>query len=296
MRIVRALGIVLVAGCAAAEATETRRWVADTAEDFLRGQGDGIAVTEQGTLVPVAGWSAEVTMDEPVVVAGGEMSDGSLIVGTGHPARLYRVKGDTARLLAEVPGEQVTAVLVTPSDVVYVASLSPGVLFRVEKGLLKEVARLGEGGVWDLAWFADTVVAAAGSPAALYRLGKQGMERWVEIPDAHARSLAVDGDVLVVGTSGKGLILGVQPTGQLSLLADSPFTEIPDLLAAPDGSIWAAALVGEPVQAPVAKDSGDQKSGNGNGNGNSSTVRRQSRSISTCPRSTARPPAPRCSG
>lgn len=263
MRIVRALGIVLFAVCAAAEATETRRWVTDTAEDFLRGQGDGVAVTDDGALVPVAGWSAAVTMDEPVVVAGGQMSDGSLIVGTGHPARLYRVKGDTARLLAEVPGEQVTAVLVTPADDVYVASLSPGVLFRLDKGTLDEVARLGEGGVWDLAWFADTLVAAAGSPGALYRLGKQGLERWVEIPDAHARSLAVDGDVLVVGTSGKGLILGVQPTGQLSLLADSPFTEIPDLLAAPDGSVWAAALVGEPVQAPSAKDSGDQKSGNG---------------------------------
>jgi hypothetical protein len=256
------LVLTMTAAASAAWATEARRWVADTAEEFLRGRGDGVAVTEEGTLVPVAAWTDAVVMDEPVVVAGGRLSDGSLIVGTGHPARLYRIAGGTARLLAEVPGEQVTAVLVTPGDEIYVASLSPGVLFRLDDNELEEVARLGDGGIWDLAWFSDTVVVAAGSPAALYRLGPRGMERWIEIPDAHARSLAVTKDALVVGTSGKGLILGVRPSGQLALLADSPFTEIPDLVAAPDGSIWAVALVGEPVEtAKPAEDGEDANAG-----------------------------------
>jgi hypothetical protein len=272
MRTVRSLVMILVVASSAAWATETRRWVADTAEELLRGRGDGVAVTEQGTLVPVAGWPEAVAMDEPVVVAGGRMSDGSLVVGTGHPARLYRVTGDTSKLLAEVPGEQVTAVLVTPADKVYVASLSPGVLFRLDGDELEEVARLGEGGIWDLAWFSDTVVVAAGSPASLYRLGPRGMERWLEIPDAHARSLAVRKDALIVGTSGKGLILSVGPTGQLALLADSPFTEIPDLVAVPDGSIWAVALVGEPVEAtkPAADD--DSESSAEGDDGSSATV------------------------
>lgn len=253
-------------------ATETRRWVTDTAEELLKGNGEGVAVTEQGTLVPVADWSGVVAMDEPVVVAGGRMTDGSLIVGTGHPARLYRVKGATATLLAEVPGEQVTAVLVTPSDEVYVASLSPGILHRLDKGRLEEVARLGEGGIWDLEWFSGTVVAAAGAPAAIYRLGQRGMERWVEVPDAHARALAVSGDVLVVGTSGKGLILAVRPSGQLSLLADSPFTEIPDLVVAPDRSIWAVALVGEPTQAAGSPASGTSGGGDDEANGGGSAA------------------------
>jgi hypothetical protein len=252
MRIVRSLVLMLIVASSAAWATEARRWVADTAEELLRGRGDGVAVTEQGTLVPVAAWADAVAMDEPVLVAGGRMSDGSLVVGTGHPARLYRVTGNAARLLAEVPGEQVTAVLVTPADAVFVASLSPGVLFRLDGDELEEVARLGEGGIWDLAWFADTVVVAAGSPAALYRLGPRGMERWVEIPDAYARSLAPRKGALIVGTSGKGLILSVGPTGQLALLADSPFTEIPDLVTVPDGSVWAVALVGEPVEPAKA--------------------------------------------
>ena len=271
MRIVRSLVLMLIVASSAAWATEARRWVADTAEELLRGRGDGVAVTEQGTLVPVAAWADVVAMDEPVVVAGGRMSDGSLVVGTGHPARLYRVTGDAARLLAEVPGEQVTAVLVTPADDVYVASLSPGVLFRLDGDELEEVARLGEGGIWDLAWFADTVVVAAGSPAALYRVGPRGMERWVEIPDAYARSLAPRKDALIVGTSGKGLILSVGLTGQLALLADSPFTEIPDLVTAPDGSVWAVALVGEPVETAKATDDEGEASAEGD-RSESSTV------------------------
>ncbi|HQP44901.1 MAG TPA: hypothetical protein PLV66_14625 [Thermoanaerobaculales bacterium] len=271
MRMVRILVLPLIVAGSTAWATEARRWVADTAEELLRGRGDGVAVTDQGTLVPVAGWSQGVAMDEPVVVAGGRLSDGSLIVGTGHQARLYRIAGDNSRLLAEVPGEQVTAVLVTPADEIYVASLSPGVLYRLDGDRLSEVARLGEGGIWDLAWFADSVVAAVGAPGALYRLGPRGMERWVEIPDVHARSLSPGQDALVVGTSGKGLILSVRPSGQISLLADSAFTEIPDLVTVPDGSTWAVALVGEPVEAAKPEKKGIEPGAAGGGGG-SSTV------------------------
>jgi hypothetical protein len=240
--------------CSTAWATETRRWVVDTPADFLKGRGDGVAVTEDGRLVPNPGWSAGAPFDEPLVAAGGRLSDGSLVVGTGHPARLFKVKGDRADFLTDVPGEQVTAVLVTPSDEVYVASLSPSALFRLDGDTLTEVATMEDGGIWDLAWFDGGVIAAAGMPATLYRLESRGLQRWVELPDAHARSLSVIGDNrLIVGTSGQGLILAVDAAARLSLLADSPFTEIPDLVAVPDGSIWAVALVGEPVQ-PQAKE------------------------------------------
>jgi hypothetical protein len=247
---IRVLGTIMVLLAGVAWAADTRRWVVDTPDQFLKGRGDGVAVGDDGRLVAAPGWQRGPSFDEPVVAAAGRREDGSLIVGTGHPARLYRVRGDAAELLAEVPGEQVTAILVAPRDQVYVASISPGVLFRLGPKGVEEVARLGEGGIWDLAWFDGALVAAAGMPAALYRLGERGLERWLEIPDAHARSLAVADDRLIVGTSGKGLILGVDEQARMALLADSPFTEIPDLVAVPDGSIWAAALVGEPIKQP----------------------------------------------
>lgn len=259
---VRAWLAVLLLTTGAASATETRRWVVDDAKEFLKGRGEGVAVTPDGRLERSPGWADGVTMEEPVVVAGGLMSDGSLIVGTGHPARLYRITGRGKELLAEVPGEQVTAVLVTDNDEVLVASVAPGVLHRWRGDRLEEVARLGEGGIWDLAPFDGVVVVAAGTPATLYRLGGRGLERWLELPDAHARCLAATPESLFVGTSGKGLILGVDRAGRMALLADSPFTEIADLVAAPDGSVWAAALVGEPAKKTSAKKDGEDSQQN----------------------------------
>ena len=237
-------------------AAQTRRWIVDTTAELLKGRGDGVAVTTDGRLEGVDRWELLAPLDEPVVLAGGLDRDGSLIVGTGHPANLYRVDGKDVELLTAVPGEQVTSVLAT-DDGVLVATVAPGVLYRWSGGRLDEVGRLGEGGIWDLATFDGTVVAAAGTPAALYRLGRKGFQRWLDIPDVHARCLEVAGDALLVGTSGKGLVLRVDPDGRMSMLVDSPFTEISDMVSVDDGSVWAVALVGEPETKKAKKKNGN---------------------------------------
>ena len=178
MKYLRAALALAALATSVANATETRRWVVDTADELLKGRGEGVAVTAAGRLERVDPWRASVSFDEPLVAAGGRLGDGSLIVGTGHPARLYRVEGNRKELLSSVPGEQVTSILVM-GDEVLVASVPPGVLYRWSEHRLEEVARLGEGGIWDLAVFDGQVVAAAGTPASLYRLGKRGFERWI---------------------------------------------------------------------------------------------------------------------
>jgi len=230
----------------AADATSTDWWIVDTAEELLEGRGSNVEVTADGLLRPVVGWTAGVTFDEPVVMAAIEAADGSLIVGTGHPARLYRVSGSSAELLSEIPAEQITALLMTTDGAVLITTVAPGVLYRWNDGGLNEVGRVGEGGLWDLALFNGVVVAAGGPPASLFRLEDRGLVRWRELPDVHASCLEVAGDRLLVGTSDKGLILSIDRDGTVGILADSPFTEISDL-AVGDGSVWATALVGEPV-------------------------------------------------
>ena len=252
------LTLAVVLSALHVSAAQTRRWIVDTTAELLKGRGDGVAVTTDGRLEGVDRWELLAPLDEPVVLAGGLDRDGSLIVGTGHPANLYRVDGKEVELLTAVPGEQVTSVLAT-DDGVLVATVAPGVLYRWSGGRLDEIGRLGEGGIWDLASFDGTVVAAAGTPAALYRLGRKGFQRWVDIPDVHARCLEVAGDALLVGTSGKGLILRVDPDGRMSMLVDSPFTEISDMVSVDDGSVWAVALVGEPEPAKPKKKNGNDE-------------------------------------
>lgn len=242
--------------CQVAVATETRRWVVDTPEELLKGRGSNVQVTADGTLQRVAGWAAGPDFEEAVVMAASRDADGSLIVGTGFPARLYRVRGNEAELLAEVDAEQITALLATADGEVLVATVAPGALYRWSGGALDEVGRLSAGGIWDLAVFDGEVVAAGGPPASVFKVTERGLVRWVELPDVHGRCLEPEDDRLLVGTSGKGLILSVDRSGRLGVLADSPFTEIADL-AAGGGAVWAAALVGEPVSTPRKAQSGD---------------------------------------
>jgi hypothetical protein len=232
----------------AAAATETRRWIVDTAEELLEGRGSDVQVTADGTVHRIAGWGAGPDFEEAVVMAASRATDGSLVVGTGFPARLYRVRGDQAELLTEVAAEQITALQITDDGDVLVATVAPGLLYRWRDGSLDEIGRLTEGGIWDLALFNGDVVAAGGPPAAIFRVTERGLVRWLELPDVHARCLEPNGDRLLVGTSGRGLILAVDGAGRLGVLADSPFTEISDLAVGGD-AVWAAALVGEPAAA-----------------------------------------------
>jgi len=238
--------ILWLVAVASAGATTTERWILDTAEDLAAGRGNGVALTQDGRLVPVDRWRQVAVLEEPVALAAATLSDGSLVVGTGHPARLIRIVGERREVLAELGSQQVTAILSLPGGELLVATVGPAVLYRFSSGSLSEVGRLGEGGVWDLAWFDGMAVAAAGPPATLFRVTRRGLERWLELPDVHARCLAVQGGTLVVGTSGKGYVLRVDSSGKVAVVADTPFTEIADVVAAPDGVIWAAAVVGEP--------------------------------------------------
>jgi sugar lactone lactonase YvrE len=231
----------------------------DTPQELLAGEGNGVAVTSDGRLVSARGWESAALLPEAVLIAGDVAPDGSIYVGTGFPAKLYRVDSDGgAQELAEVPSEQVTAVHAT-REAVLVGTAAPAAVHRWVGDELVEIARMdaeAASGVWDLAMFDAEVVAAVGSPAVLYRVHDKGLRRWVELPDSHARCLATVDDQLIVGTSGKGMVFRVASDGTRSLLVDSPFTEISAMTRGPGDDVWAAAVVGKPEKTNGADDDG----------------------------------------
>ena len=243
----------------AAEATPTSHFVLDTPQTLAGAVAHGVAVSPDGTLRPLPPLAAVASFDEPLGLALAVAPDGSAYVGTGHPARIWRVKDGSKTLVDDVKADQVTALLVDPSGNVWAATAQPAQLLELATGASSfEVrSKLPEGNLWDLAWYRGGLVAAAGNPGRLLRLGSKGLELAAEVPDTHARCLAVSGDTLIIGTSGKGLVLRWTGNGPVGAIYDSDFTEIAALAAAPDGGIFAAALTGDPTLGAKASSKGE---------------------------------------
>ncbi len=251
--------LVAVAWASAADA-DTRHFVVDTPKAMAGSLSSGVAVSPDGVLRPLPPLGKVVELDEPLGLALAVAADGTAYLGTGRPARVYRVRGGTATLLAELEADQVTALLFAPSGDLYVATAVPALLVRLPSAgkTPQVVSRLAEGNLWDLAWFDGTLVAAAGNPGRLLRLGRGGLELAATIPDRHARCLAASGSTLWIGTSGKGLVLRFNGEGQVGMVYDSAFTEIAALAAAPDGTVYAAGLTGDPtLGAPPSAQGGE---------------------------------------
>jgi len=250
-----AAAIAAAVAPAAADAGRTRRFVLDTPRALAGATASGVAVFTDGSLRPLPPLAVVAEFDEPLGLALATAADGTVYVGTGSPARLYLVRDGKKTLIAELAADQITALLVDPTGAVWATTAAPAALYRLPAGgtKLEEVSKLAEGNLWDLAWFRGAIVAAAGNPGRLLRLGAKGLELATEIPDQHARCLAVSGDALLVGTSGKGRVLRWTGDGPAGVVLDSAFTEIAALAVAPLGVVYAAALTGDPTLGKPAK-------------------------------------------
>ncbi len=257
----RLVSVVLtVAALASAEGAQTRRFVLDTPSALAGATAKGVAIFPDGSLRPLPPLAEAATFAEPLGLAMAVTANGTAFVGTGHPARIYRVRQGTKELVGEVKADQVTAILVDPDGNLWAATAAPAMILKSARGsgALEEVARLQDGNLWDLAWFKGGLVAAAGNPGRLLRLTAKGLEVAATIPDRHARCLAVNGDALLVGTSGKGLVMRWRGAAAPGVVYDSSFTEIAALAPAPDGSTYAAGITGDPTLGkPPAKEDGE---------------------------------------
>jgi hypothetical protein len=250
--------LVLLIGVPAG-ATETRHFVLDTPHALAGATGRGVAIFPDGSLRPLSPLAPVAKFDEPLGLALAIAADGAAYVGTGHPARVWKVKGAAKELLAEVKADQITALAFAPDGDLFVATAAPALVLRLRhaSAVPKEVARLTEGNAWDLAWYRGALVVAAGNPGRLLRLSDGTLKEAARIPDRHARCLAVNGDDLMIGTSGHGLILrwdGVNPAG---VVYDSSFSEIAALAVTPEREVWAVALTGDPSLGKVPKEEGE---------------------------------------
>ncbi len=241
----------------AAGASRVKKFQSDTPQALAGARSEGVAIFPDGSLAALPPLVKLADFEEPLGLALAVADDGTAYVGTGHPARVWRVRGRDKTLLAELAADQVTALLLAPDNTLWAATAVPATLVRFVGGAPTVVSTLAEGNLWDLAWFKGRLVAAAGNPGRLLRLGAAGLELAATVPDRHARCLATSGDTLLVGTSGRGLVLRWTGEGGVGVLFDSPFSEIAALATDATGTTFAAALTGDPTLGKAPASSGE---------------------------------------
>ena len=247
---------------ASAQASQTRHFVLDTPQALAGATGRGVAVFPDGSLRPLPPLAQVAAFDEPLGLALAVAPDGTAFVGTGHPARIYRVRDGKKELVGEVKADQITALLLDPSGTLWATTAAPALLLRAARG-----GRHRTGGG-----------AARGQPLGPRLVPGRPRRRGRQPGPAHAprREGARDGrgDPRPPRPLSRGerrpaarrhLRQGARDaldraTAPPGVVYDSAFTEIAALAPAPDGATYAAALTGDPTLGkPPAKEEGEAR-------------------------------------
>jgi hypothetical protein len=260
VRAAACLCAVLLVSAVTASAATAKIWTSDSSADFSAGEARGIAVTVNGELVLSRNLARVDGVNEAVLYDAVTGRGGVVFVGTGEAGRILRVspagKVETYVTLAE---KQVTALALGPDGVLYAGASPGGKVYRVDAGKPSLYYDTKAEYVWALEFSGPALYVATGLPGEIHRVDASGRGRRIhQAADAHVRSLqAVGGDVWA-GTAGSGLVLRVDPSGNVTTVFDSGKTEVTAIAAGPNGRVWAAASSseaagggGEPISTPL---------------------------------------------
>jgi len=260
VRAAASLCAALLVSAGAASAATAKIWTSDSSADFSAGEARGIAVTVNGELVLSRNLARVDGVNEAVLYDAVTGAGGVVFIGTGEAGRILRVspagKVETYATLAE---KQVTALAVGPDGALYAGASPGGKVYRVDVGKPSVYYDTKAQYVWALEFSGPALYVATGLPGEIHRVEASGRGRRVhQAADAHVRALhAVGGDVWA-GTAGSGLVLKVDPAGNVTTVFDSGKTEVTAIASGPNGRVWAAASSseaggggGEPISTPL---------------------------------------------
>ena len=246
----RARGLAAVAAllCAApAAASSVRIFRTQSAEAFLRGTAEGVAVDADGVLTLARRAERIAVLEEPFALALARTPSG-WAVGTGNDGKVLGVaeKGEIS-VLFDAEEAEIFALWSDADGTLFAGSSPDGKVYRIGGGKSEVFFDPEETYVWAITRDASGALwVATGAPGRLYRVGADGKgERVWDGGADHVRSLSAlaNGDLLM-GTAGDGRILRWR-AGKLRTLHDSELNEVVAIQPAADGAVWAAVLSSE---------------------------------------------------
>ena len=237
-------------------AASPQAWELSSYEDFLKGTPSGLSIGRQGRLTLAPKPSEVFASSQGAIWAMARAGDGTLYLATGHSGKLFRVPpGGPGQLVFTAPEPEVFALAIDSKGILYAATSPNGKIYRIENGRATEYFRPWTRYIWSLAVTPDGVLyAGTGDQGRVYRITGPGQgELYFDTEQLHVTALAIDAKGrLLAGTEPNGILYRVDAKDTAFALYDSTLPEIRAILAAPDGSLYVAALGGSLVRQQAA--------------------------------------------
>jgi len=239
----------------AAPAAVTVTWEMNTWRDFLAGRFSGVALSRDGRLMLAPQLETVFACEEPVIWSVARAPDGTLYAGTGHRGRVFRIEpSGRASLLWTAEQPEVFALALDQDGVLYAASSPEGKVYRIQRGAASEYFAPPARYIWALVFGPDgKLYVGTGDEGKIWRVEGPGRaELYYETGQTHVTALAFDKQGrLLAGTEPNGIIYRVVAKDKAFALYDATLPEIRRMLAAPDGSIYVAAMGGSLMKRPA---------------------------------------------
>jgi hypothetical protein len=245
------LALLLVAS--AAQADGPRIWSSGGFDELLLGRPDGVGIAADGSIA-LGPRAQEIfrSTDDPTLWSVASEPGGSLLVGTGLEARVFRVQSEAGgwrgSQLYDAPELNVTAIAVAADGKAYFTTAPEGALYRLETGAATEIFRPrlpGDRYIWALVLASDgSAFVGTGTEGRIYRVTPAGDGRvFYDSTQTHITALALGprGE-LFAGSDGEGLVYRIDGAGNAAVVYDAPLREIHALVSAPRGLLYAAAV------------------------------------------------------
>jgi sugar lactone lactonase YvrE len=245
-----------IAFAASALAVDTHVWQQDELNEFTRGTVKNLSIRSDGRLTLAPEFRQLADLATPYLWSVVEDSRGTLYCAGGAPtgatAKIFAVTAQgKSRTFAELSGLEIHALAIDREDRIYAATSPDSKIYRIGRdGKTELFFDTKAKYVWSMAFDRKgNLYAATGDQGVIYRVSPDGKgNEFFRTEEAHARSMVIDGNGnLIVGTEPGGYILRITPEGKSFVLYQTSKREV-TALAEHDGTIYAAAAGGHPVQ------------------------------------------------
>ena len=220
-----------------------------SAEEFLKGDFDGVSLTSDGKLLPSPSLDEIYDTGEAFIHSAVVGANGTVYIGTGANGKVFRLdSAGRGTQWAKLEEPAVYALAVDSQGRVYAGSSPDGKVYRMSaEGKPEVFFDPDEKFIWDLLFDGQgNLYVATGPQGIIYKVSPSGEgKRFFESHETHIVKLAWDLEKnLLAGSAPEGRLFRIDAAGKGYVVYDSPLEEMRGIAVDRYGNIYAAALSG----------------------------------------------------